>query len=258
MLFTDVQIFTWLSHYALPLVRISAFFFAVPLIGERLVPARVRILLSMAITLIIVPTLPNSLVDINPFSISGLLAIINQVIIGLAMGFLVQVFFQVFAMAGQLIALQNGLGLSLLLDPVNGIQVNSLSQFFLMMANLIYLVMNGHLILIQKLAESFSTLPVESSILSAEHFYTLAAQGGWLFESAVLIALPAILALLLMNLSFGVMARVSPQLNIFSMGFPLMLIFGLLIVWLGMRSFLPEFNQLATEHFSILNQWISR
>ncbi len=252
MLLTDAQIFTWLSHYILPLVRISAFFFAVPLIGEQLVPARVRILLSIAITLLIVPTLPMA-AEINPFSMTGILAVVNQVIIGLAMGFLVQIFFQIFALAGQLIALQNGLGLSVLLDPANGIQVNSLSQFFVMMANLLYLVMNGHLVLIQKLAESFISLPVENSMLSTEHFYTLAAQGSWLFESAVLISLPAMLALLLMNLSFGVMARVAPQLNIFNMGFPLMLVFGLLIVWLGLHSFLPEFNQLAEEHFSRLN-----
>ncbi len=254
---SDAQIFTWVGQYILPFARIGAFFSVIPIIGAQLVPPRVRLLLAIAITVLVAPMITN-VASNNPFSVSGLLLLVSQLLLGVMMGFLVQLFFQVFILAGQMIAMQNGLGFATLLDPMNGVQVVSISQLLIILANLLYLSMNGHLILIHQIVESFQILPMNLFNVSAEQFYEVVMQGSWLFKSALMISLPSIVALLFVNLSIGVMTRVAPQLNIFSIGFPLTMIFGLLVVWIGLRSMVPEFYLLADENFMMIRKLITR
>jgi flagellar biosynthetic protein FliR len=240
----------WVASLLWPLFRIGAFFMTVPLLGSQLVPARIRLYLSLSFTIMLWPLIDTQLwpsVDLA----QALLITLQQLLIGLAMGVMVQVLFQIPALAGQIMAMQNGLGFAVMVDPVNGINVASIGQLYLLMANLLFLAMNGHLVLLQVLAASFETLPIGRGSISLNDIYHLIEQGSWLFSAALLISLPAITALLLVNLAFGLMARLAPQLNIFAIGFPFAMVFGLLVLWVTLSGFLPQFTQL-TEHCLLL------
>ena len=133
-----------------------------------------------------------------------------------------------------------------MVDPANGISVAVLGQFLLMLVTLLFLAMNGHLVVFEVLAESFVTLPVGSGLL-LDHYLAIAGRLGWVLGAGLLLALPAVTALLVVNIAFGVMTRAAPQLNIFAIGFPLTLVLGLVIVWLGMADILAQYQDLARE-----------
>ncbi|WP_428239438.1 flagellar biosynthetic protein FliR [Gynuella sp.] len=229
---TDAQISSWVSHLLWPFFRITAFFMIVPLFGSRLVPVPIRILLSLITTLMLYPVLPK-MPDIEALALTNIVIIAQQFVIGFALGFLALTLFQVFILAGQTIAMQMGLGYASMVDPANGVSVTVLSQWFLTIVTLIFVSMNGHLVVFEVLVESFYTVPVGQGFISEQGAFELAQWGGWMFASAISIALPAVASLLLVNLSFGIMARTAPAMNIFSLGFPVTMVVGLFVLWLS-------------------------
>ncbi len=156
---TGTELTSWLASVLWPFMRIGAMFSAVPIFSARSVPVRIRILLSFFIALILVPVIPKPPV-IDLISAEAVLISVNQVLIGLAMGFILQMVFSAFVIAGQSIAMAMGLGFASIIDPQNGVQVPVVSQAFLIMVTLVFLALNGHLLLIEVLAESFQRLPV--------------------------------------------------------------------------------------------------
>lgn len=234
----------------LPLFRISAFYLAVPIIGSNLVPRRVRMGLALATTLLVLPALP-AMPAVQPFSPAGWWLTIEQVVIGAALGFAVQLLFHAVAMAGQLISMNMGLGFASMMDPSNGISVPILGQFYLFMVTLLFLASNGHLVVIEATIESFRILPVGAG-LPIDGLALLARAGSWIFGAALLISLPAMTTLLVVNLAFGIISRAAPQLNLFSLGFPFTLVFGLLLVWLTLSALSPQFTLLSGEAFELM------
>ena len=168
-----------------------------------------------------------------------------------------QILFQIGAVGGQIIAMQNGLGFAQMMDPVNGVNVATISQFFIISANLIFLSMNGHLLLFKMLLESFQNVPIGPHIFPSTRFLDLASFGTWMFQGALLIALPAVVALLAVNISFGVMARVAPQLNIFAIGFPFTLMLGLVVLWIVFGGFAAQFTRFVYECVDMLRYLVS-
>lgn len=242
---SDAQIGGWVASFLLPLFRIAALLMFMPVIGTQLVPVRVRMYLALAFTLVLMPVLP-AMPQIDALSLQGWLWIGQEVLVGALLGFSLQLFFHAFVVAGQMIAMQMGLGFASMVDPANGISVAVLGQFLLMLVTLLFLAMNGHLVVFEVLAESFVTLPVGSGLL-LDHYLAIAGRLGWVLGAGLLLALPAITALLVVNIAFGVMTRAAPQLNIFAIGFPLTLVLGLVIVWLGMADILAQYQDLARE-----------
>ena len=242
---SDAQIGGWVASFLLPLFRIAALLMVMPVIGTQLVPVRVRMYLALAFTLVLMPVLP-AMPQIDALSLQGWLWIGQEVLVGALLGFSLQLFFHAFVVAGQMIAMQMGLGFASMVDPANGISVAVLGQFLLMLVTLLFLAMNGHLVVFEVLAESFVTLPVGSGLL-LDHYLAIAGRLGWVLGAGLLLALPAITALLVVNIAFGVMTRAAPQLNIFAIGFPLTLVLGLVIVWLGMADILAHYLDLARE-----------
>ncbi|MFK8333088.1 flagellar biosynthetic protein FliR [Pseudomonas sp. BJa5] len=247
---TDTQIGTWVASFILPLFRVAAVLMTMPVFGTTLVSARIRLYFAVAITVVIVPALPP-LPEVHALDLSALLLIAEQVIIGALMGLSLQLLFQVFVVAGQIVAIQMGMGFASMVDPANGVNVAVVSQFLTMLVTLLFLAMNGHLVVFEVLTESFTTLPIGGGLL-VNHFWALAGRLGWVFGAALLLVLPVIAALLVVNIAFGVMTRAAPQLNIFSIGFPLTLVLGLLIFWVGLADVLPHYQSLATEAL----QWL--
>ncbi len=248
---TDAQITEFVGRYLWPLFRISALFMAMPVIGTRVVTARVRIVLAFTLTLLVVPLLP-SMPALPALSLDSLMVAVQQVIIGLSIGFFLQVVFHLFVLAGQFMAMKMGLGFASMNDPANGITVTVLSQYYLILTTLLFLSMNGHLVVMQMIVESFSTFPVSDQGFGAEVFWQIASSGSWMFSRALLIALPVLTSLLIVNLAFGVMSRAAPQMNIFSVGFPITLLFGLVIMWYSMPSFLPNYQRFMEEGYNVL------
>lgn len=247
---TDAQIATWVASFILPLFRIAAVLMTMPIFGTKMVPTRIRLYFAVAITVVVVPGLPP-IPEVNPLSLSGLLLIAEQIIIGALFGLSLQLLFQAFVIAGQIVAIQMGMAFASMVDPVNGVNVAVLSQFLSMLATLLFLSMNGHLVVFEVVTESFTTLPVGGGLL-VNHFWDLVGRLSWVLGAALLLVLPVITALLVVNIAFGVMTRAAPQLNIFSIGFPLTLVLGLGIFWVGLADILPHYQSLASEAL----QWL--
>ncbi len=243
MHFSAVQLTDLVSAWMWPFFRIAAFMTAAPVFGNRPVPTRVRIGLAAALTLVIVPNLPPT-PSLDPLSLSAALVSAQQVLIGIAFGFAVRLVFIVLEVAGQQIAQLMGLGFAALVDPQNGIEVPVVSNFYIILGTLVFLSLDGHLLAIQALSQSFVSLPISTDGIGARGLWHITGEAGWMFSAAVLIVLPGVAALLCVNLAFGVMSRAAPQLNIFAVGFPITLLFGFVVMLLtlpGMISLLDGF-----------------
>ncbi len=244
----------WIGQFLWPLIRVGAFFMVVPVIGAQTVPPRIRLLLALLLTMAIAPQL-RDLPQPDPLSPLSVVLIAQQLLIGIGLGLFLQLMIQAFIMTGQIIAMKMGLGFASLNDPVNGVVVTVVSQFNLILATLLFLAMNGHLVMIDVLVESFRTLPVGVDP-GTERWMALVGWGSWMFAAGVLMALPAVTALLIINSTLGVITRASPQLNIFAIGFPLMLLLGFIILWANMVSFLPQFERYSGETLLQMREWI--
>ncbi|MGH1485032.1 MAG: flagellar biosynthetic protein FliR [Cellvibrionaceae bacterium] len=246
--FSDYQITQFVGQYIWPLVRITAFLLAAPIFGTKILSTRIRLVFGVVLSLLVVPLLPP-LPPFDGVSFFSLYTTLQQVLIGVSLGFVFQVVFQVFVLAGQYIAMKMGLGFASMNDPANGVSVTVISQFYLLTTTLLFLSINGHLALVQVLVDSFTILPIGTQGFSGVDFDAITKMGGWMFGSALTISLPVLTALLVVNIAFGIMSRSAPQINIFAVGFPITLIFGLLIMWLGFPVFLPLFQEFVNQGF---------
>ncbi|HZO22927.1 MAG TPA: flagellar biosynthetic protein FliR [Steroidobacteraceae bacterium] len=250
---TTGQLETWLAQVLWPFVRIGACFMVAPAFGAVFVPARIRIVLAGAVTLAISPLLPPP-AAIVPFSAAGLLVTVQQLLIGVALGFSLQLLFDAVTLGGQLLANSMGLSFAFNIDPLRGEEVPALGQFYTILVMLTFMALNGHLVLIEVLVDGFRTLPVGTDGLGQDGLWTLVEWGSQLFVGALSIALPGVTALLIVNVAFGVMSRAAPQLNLFAVGFPISLVFGLVIVLAGMPAVQTTFTHLLGDGFELLRK----
>lgn len=226
---SSVELEGLLALFLFPLVRILAWLSFDPLLGNRAAPARVRLVLGVALAVAIVPVLPP--VERVPLlSADGIVVLLQQIAIGAALGFTLRIVFAAIELAGQFMGLQMGLSFATLFDPVNGAQTPALAQFLVLTSALLLFAFNGHHLVIAALVQSFHDVPVSAS-LSGAGFAMLAEWAGTLFRTALHIALPVTAALLATNLAIGMMTRASPQLNIFAVGFPLTLGAGFVVLY---------------------------
>ena len=236
------------AAWAWPFCRIAGLVAVAPVFGYGAVPARVKLAIALALTIAVVSVAPVR-TDIEPFSLAGAMVTASQVLTGLVLGFALRLVFIALEIAGQQIATLMGLGFAALVDHQNGIDVPVLSNFYIVLATLTYLALDGHLLAITILADSFVTLPVGVGV-EKNLFWAISGQAGWVFSAAVILAMPATVALLTTNLAFGVMNRASPQMNIISVGFPVALLFGL-VVMLTLPGIAEHFPSLIERSLSL-------
>jgi flagellar biosynthesis protein FliR len=247
---TTGQLEAWLATYIWPFFRIGACFMVAPLFAAHFVPPRMRIFLAGAITFIVAPLVPAS--DVVPFSIEGAVVTIQQIVIGVAMGFALQLVFDALAMGGQLLSNSMGLGFAFNVDPLRGTGTPVLGQLYMLLVTLTFLALNGHLVLIEILAQGFTSLPVGTTGFDRETIWNISLWGNHLFLGALMVALPGMTALLVVNLAFGVMSRAAPTLNLFAIGFPITLIFGLAIIFAGLPAVQGTFIDSLEQVFELL------
>ncbi|HHF3093041.1 flagellar biosynthetic protein FliR [Vibrio sp. 506] len=221
----------WIANYFWPYVRISSMLMVMTVTGARFVSPRIRLYLGLAITFAVMPAIPAVPQDIELLSFRGFMTIAEQMIIGIAMGMVTQFMIQTFVLLGQILGMQSSLGFASMVDPANGQNTPLLGQLFMFLTTMFFLATDGHLKMLQLVVFSFKTLPIGSGSLNAVDFREMAGWLGIMFQTSLSMSLSGIIALLTINLSFGVMTRAAPQLNIFSLGFAFALMVGLLLCW---------------------------
>lgn len=255
MVVEGATINNWIDAYMLVLIRISAMIAAAPVISAPYVPVRIQVLLSVILAMIILPLIqvPTGFVL---FSLPGFILAAEQVLLGLGMGFILKIIFEIFTFAGQFMAMQSGLGYAMVVDPQRGTQVAVIGQLFTITASLVFIISNGHLAFIQMIADSFEHMPIVKNQLKPQHFSNLAYFGRELFVGGINIALPAVTALLLLNFSMAMMNRAAPQLHLFTIGFPLMLLVGLMAIYLTYGSTFSHTEDEFGIGFQFMNSWL--
>ena len=245
-MFAAQQLVGWIEGYYWPFLRLSALFLAAPIFSASSFPVRGRILLAVLTTALIAPSLP-AFPTVDPLGPMGLAIAAQQIAIGLAMGLVVQMIFGAVVIAGQSLAMTMGLGFAMSVDPQNGVQVPVLSQFYVILATLIFLALDAHLVLIQHLVDSFTLLPVGFAGWSFGIAHNVVLSGSQMFMNALLLAIPSLTAVLLINIAFGVITRAAPQLNIFAVGFPVTIMAGFVFILLSLPTTLNLLQQMFDE-----------
>lgn len=249
--FTSDQFMEWLGLYFWPLLRVMALIMTAPILSEKSIPKRVKIGLGMLITFVIAPTLPP--VNIPIFSPQAVWLALQQVLIGVAIGFTMQLAFAAIRTAGELIGLQMGLSFATFFDPGSHLNMPVLARVIDMLAMLLFLTFNGHLWLISMLVDTFHTLPIGGNPVNSNAFLALTRAAGLIFINGLMLALPVITLLLTVNLSLGLLNRMAPQLSVFVIGFPITLTIGLILMGLLMPLIAPFCEHLFSEIFNLLS-----
>ena len=252
MLFTTAQIAGWIGDFLWPLMRVAMMLAVAPIFGGRLVPMRIRAALAVLITWVLLPVIPAA-PAVDPLSAVGVLIAAQQLLIGLILGFMLQLVFSALMIGGHTIAMGMGLGFASMVDPHNGVHVPVVGQYYVTFASLLFLALNGHLALLGVLADSFHSLPVAADGIVRQTLWDVAVWGSRMFAGGLLIAIPAVTALLLTNIAFGVITRAAPQLNIFGVGFPLTLTLGFVIMMFTLPALIPQFTDLLGDAFGLLH-----
>jgi flagellar biosynthesis protein FliR len=247
------QVVALVGAWLWPLIRIAALISTMPSIGTRAVPARIRLVLALAITAIVVPLLPPP-PPVDLISAPSLLITIQQVLIGVVMGFSLRLIFAAIDFAGQFLGQQMGLGMAAMIDPQNGAQSPVVGQLYVMLATLLFFSLDGHLLCLQALTGSFQTIPVGVEGISMAGLGIAIRWSGHLFMYAALIALPTATALLIVNLGYGILSRTAPQLHIFAVGFPITIIAGVLLTGLSLSHLPQNVGQLMDSVFELVGQ----
>lgn len=253
MNFTEEQLLAYISAFIWPFIRLSSMFIALPVIGVGKVPAPIRVLAGLLITLVVAPTLPP-MPPIAVFSFQGWMVALQQLALGISTGFILQMVFATMLFAGQSIAYSMGLGFASMVDPATGVQVPVIAQLFVIASSLLFLAVDGHLLMIEMLAQSFRSMPVGMAGMDKTDMWRLIIWSSQIIADGLLLAMPMMATLLFVNICFGVASKAAPQLQIFGVGFPLTIILGMVLIWIGLPVLLERFADLLQEGFTLVSE----
>ncbi len=242
----DIADFLHATTWAL--TRVVGLVLVAPLLGAVFVPVRVRVLIAIVLAVAMLPAIP-ALPSFPAFSVMGFLAVIKEVMIGVSIGFALKLVMEAAVFAGQVISTGMGLAFAIVVDPQAG-NMPLLGRFYIIVATLLMLAVDAHLVLISLLADSYSVMPVGESSIMPEQARALALFGSTIFTGAMYLSLPAVIAILMVNVAFGVISRAAPTLNLFAVGFPISLMLGFVVMVISVRGQGPvweaQFNAAMT------------
>ncbi|POZ60488.1 flagellar biosynthetic protein FliR [Chromobacterium alticapitis] len=247
---SDVQINAWVGIFAWPFARMIGLFLTEPIFAYRGVPRRFKAGFALLLTIMVAPLLPP-LPAVPLVSAEGIAILVQQLLIGLAMGFVMRIVVSAVEVAGFLISAQTGLGFAMFFDPIHAAQVPVLSQMLSLFTFFLFLAFNGHHVVLRTLVESFQVLPIGMA-MPAVGIKALVLWGGHMLEWGVRLAMPVIGALLITNLAIGVMTRAAPQFNILTFGFPLTIMIGFGTLYLTLPLMIPVIEQMYREGFVMM------
>jgi flagellar biosynthesis protein FliR len=243
---------TWIISLLWPLTRVLGVIATAPIFSHNSIPNQVKLGVGIMLTLIIMPTLPP-LPQFEIFSFQGLLILVQQLVIGLAIGFSMRLVFSAVDMAGQLIGMSMGLGFASFYDPQSQGQSTAVNQFLVLLTMLIFLSLDGHLMIVTAVANSFISMPIAVGG-SGINPMKIALWGETIFSAGLLLALPAVTALLITNMALGILTRTAPQLNLFGIGFPVTLSVGFVVLALALPGMLKPIENFIEKGISNMHQ----
>lgn len=254
MSFSYSEYLQFLGLYFWPFVRISAMLALAPLYSGVYISVNARLMLAIVITLAVAPSmqLPE---PIDPFTWHGVLVMMQQVGIGLAIGLIFAVVFEVFVIAGHLVSMAMGLAMASMVDPSTGVNTPVIGRYYAILVSPIFLLMNGHVFLFKAVVDSFEVMPVGLHFLTQESVKSVFNFGTVMFEAGVLVALPIVTALLLVNVSLGVISRAAPSLNVFAIGFAITMLVGFVMLIVVTPLILPNLQSLVEMAFDVIGQF---
>lgn len=252
---TFAQLETWISLFFWPFCRFSGLFISAPILSHTSIPNRVKLGVALMLSILVGPLLPP-MPDVPLFSWASFGVVVEQLLIGVTIGLVMQIIFAAIQAAGEYIGLQMGLAFASFFSPDSGANTMILSRFFYVFATLLFVSIDGHLILIETVIRSFAWLPVGSvASLPSDLFMAVVRFGSVVFSAGILLALPVFGALLIVNLTLGILNRSAPQLTVFSVGFPMSLTLGmvlLVVLMTELGSYLQALFQLGFEFLDSL------
>jgi flagellar biosynthesis protein FliR len=230
--------------------RVGGFCMVAPVFSATVIPMRVRGAIAVLLTFVLAPLAPAQQMDL--FSATGVASMVVQVLIGSSIGFVLQMVFQTVSYGGMLIGQSMGLGFAEMVNPTSGTNVPVLGQFYMVLVTLLFLAMDGHLQVISLLADSFHSLPTGTDGVSDKTLFAVVSSGSELFSGALRVALPAMTALLLVNIGFAATSRASPSMNLFAVGFPISICAGFIALWLALRGLAGAYSALQADGWILM------
>ncbi|MFZ6817448.1 flagellar biosynthetic protein FliR [Undibacterium sp. Ji22W] len=246
------ELIALIASFLWPLTRILGFISIAPPIGNNGVPVQVKLTLGVFLALIVAPSIPE-LKQVDLISITGIAVLMQQLIIGLAMGFVVRLMFAGVEMAGEVIGLTMGLGFATFFDPQTKGRSSAISQFLVIITTLIFLSLNMHLAMFEALINSFKSIPVSTSLNMGFSVQRIAIWGEEIFKIGMLISMPMVAALLITNIALGILTRAAPQLNLFGIGFPITIAVGFLMLSLILPYLLLPLENMFQQSLDLIN-----
>ncbi|MBR9856993.1 MAG: flagellar biosynthetic protein FliR [Gammaproteobacteria bacterium] len=251
---TAPELMAWLGKGWWPFCRLAAFFWVMPLFGDGYISPQIRLLFALMLSMVLMPLLPLG-PAVDPFSFATAVLTLEQLLFGALLALMLQILFTVVTMAGQILSMQMGLAMAVMNDPVNGGSAPLIGQLLWLFVALLFLSWNGHLLAIDIIVESFRTWPAGHSLYELD-LDLLIRLFGWMFGAALLLSLPAVIAMLLVNVTFGVMNRSAPSLNIFALGFPMTMMLGLVSLLLMLANIPQRYLEFSEDVFALMRGWI--
>ncbi|SHI19102.1 flagellar biosynthetic protein FliR [Pollutimonas bauzanensis] len=244
MISVDIdQLYTWINAFLWPFFRILALLGTAPLLGESSIPTRVKVGFAAIIAVAIAPTLAP-MPAVPTASFAGIWIAVQQVFIGMALGLTMRIVFAAVQTAGEFIGLQMGLSFASFFDPATGANTAVLSRLMNVVAMLVFMALNGHLLMLGTFAHSFDILPIRMGALDPNGWGVLFEWSSQVMVSGMLLALPLIIVLLTINLSLGILNRTAQQLSVFAVGFPISLLVGLTLLAIVLPQTTPFLSRL--------------
>ncbi|WCM93800.1 flagellar biosynthetic protein FliR [Acidovorax sp. NCPPB 2350] len=246
------QMVTGLTALWWPFCRVMALLSAAPVIGENMVPVTVRILLSLVMAVILLPVAQPA-VAVDPFSIAGMVTTAEQALIGLILGLAFHLVIAAFMVLGYLVSAQMGLAMAIMNDPMNGTSSDVISGLIFILVALVFFAVDGHLVVAGVAGASFRAWPVGSGIASLT-LQAVPHAVAWVFSAALLLATPVIFSTLVVQIGMGLLNRVAPSFNLFSLGFSLVTLLGLLVLAQVVRSVPEHYVRMSARVLEMIRQ----
>jgi flagellar biosynthetic protein FliR len=231
------QLLPLLNAWWWPFVRVLAMLSAVPVLGDTMVPVTVRVLTALVLSILMLPLTHNAL-PIDPISVQGVAATLEQAVIGGVLGLAFHFSTAVIMVLGYLVSSQIGFSVAVMNDPINGQSSDVVSALLSMLTIIVFFAIDGHLVVAGVIGGSFQAWPLGGGYHPLL-LQTVAWNVAWIFAAAMLLAVPIVFATLVVQIGFGFLNRVAPTLNLFALGFSVITIFGLMMLSQVVR-FIPE------------------
>lgn len=249
------QLYAWINAFIWPFMRIAAMVGSAPLLSESAIPARVKVGLAALLTLIVAPTL-GPMPTLATASWGALWLMGQQILIGLALGLTMRIIFAAVQTAGEFVGLQMGLAFASFFDPGTGSNTAVLARILNTITLLVFIAMNGHLLMIGGLVRTFEVLPIGMGALDVNGWGVLLEWSSQIVVSGLLLALPVMVVLLTINLSLGILNRTAQQLSVFAVGFPISLTVGLTILAVVLPQISPFLERLFQDGYDTMGRLV--